>query len=77
MEKCFNKLTEVNKLLVMLHLHKDKENLGSLQHLGVEVFATTFDSSYSLTVAVGTSVWGVAGVLFPWGRSLVLSFLDI
>ena len=34
MEKCFNKLTEVSSLLVWLHLHKNEENLGSLQPLG-------------------------------------------
>ena len=41
---------------------------------GVEVLATTVDGSYSLTVAVRTSVWGVAGVLIPSGERLVLSF---
>ena len=35
---------------------------------------TTFDGSYSLTVAVGASVWGVAGVLIPWGGRLVLPY---
>ena len=34
MEKCFNKLTEVKKLLVRLHLLKNEVNLGYLQPLG-------------------------------------------
>ena len=34
MEKCFNKLTKVNQLLVRLHLHKNEENLGQLRPLG-------------------------------------------
>ena len=33
---------------------------------GVEVFATTVDDSYSLTVDVGASIWGVVGVPIPW-----------
>ena len=42
---------------------------------GVEVFATTVGSSYSLTVAMGTSIWGVVGVLFfSWGERVVLVF---
>ena len=41
---------------------------------GVEVFATTVDGSYSLTVVVGVSVWGVVGVVIPWGGRLVLPF---
>ena len=41
----------------------------------MEVFATTVGGSYSLTIAVGASVWGVVGVLFPWGGRLVLPFL--
>ena len=32
--KCFNKLTEANKLLVKLHLHKNEIDLESLQPLG-------------------------------------------
>ena len=35
------------------------------------------DGPYSLTVAVGVSVWGVVGVLFPWGGRLVLPFIII
>ena len=34
MEKCFNKLTEVNQLLVTLHLHENKVDLRYLQPLG-------------------------------------------
>ena len=34
MEKYFNKLAEFNVLWVRLHLHKNKEHLGSLQPLG-------------------------------------------
>ena len=34
MEKCFNKLTEVNQFLVRLHLHKIGEDLGSLEFVG-------------------------------------------
>ena len=34
MEKCFNKLTEINQHLVKLHLHKNEVDLGSLQPLG-------------------------------------------
>ena len=30
MEKCFNKLTEANQLLVKLHLHKNVVHMGSL-----------------------------------------------
>ena len=56
MEKCFNKLTEANLLLVKLHLHKNEMDLGSLQPLGWRLFAKTVDGSYSLTVAVGASV---------------------
>ena len=40
----------------------------------MEVFATTVDGSYSLTVVVGVSVWGVVGVVIPWGGRLVLPF---
>ena len=43
----------------------------------MEVFAATVDDSYSLTIAVGASVWGVVGVLIPWGVRLVLPFLSI
>ena len=38
---------------------------------------TAIDGSYSLTVAVGASVWGVVGVLIPWGGRLVLPFFII
>ena len=31
--KCFNKLTEAKQLLVMLHLHKNEVDLGSVQPL--------------------------------------------
>ena len=41
----------------------------------VEDFATTVDGSYSLTVTAGTSIWGIVGVIFPWGGKLVLSLL--
>ena len=34
MEKCFNKLTEVNQLLVTLHLHENEVDLRYLQPLG-------------------------------------------
>ena len=44
---------------------------------GVEVFATTVDGSYSLTVVVGASVSGVVVVLIPWGGRLVLPFFII
>ena len=37
----------------------------------MEAFARRVDSSYSLTVAVRASVWGVAGVLIPWGGRCV------
>ena len=39
----------------------------------------TVDSSCSLTVAVGASIWGVEGVLFLWGGRLrlVLPFIII
>ena len=43
----------------------------------MEVFAATVDDSYSLTIAVGASVWGVVGVLIPWVVRLVLPFLFI
>ena len=43
----------------------------------MEVFATTLDGSYSLTVVVGVSVWGVVGVVIPWGGRLVLPFFII
>ena len=43
----------------------------------MEVFAATIDDSYSLTIAVGASVWGVVGVLIPWVVRLVLAFLFI
>ena len=33
----------------------------------MQVFAAKVDGSYSLTAAVGTSVWGVIGVLFFLG----------
>ena len=39
----------------------------------VEVLLTTVDSSYYLTVAMGNSVCGVVGVLFPWGERLLLT----
>ena len=41
----------------------------------VEVFGTAVDGPYSFTVAVGASIWGVVGVLIPWGGRLVLLFL--
>ena len=44
---------------------------------GVEVFATTVDDSYSLTVDVGASIWGVVGVPIPWEGRLVLPFFII
>ena len=62
MEKCSNKLTEVNQLLVRLHLHKNEEDLCLHKNEDV-VFVTRVDGSYSLTVAMETSVWGVV-VLF-------------
>ena len=43
----------------------------------MEVFATVVDGSYSLTVAVVAYVWGVVGVLIPWGGTLVLPFFII
>ena len=47
--------------------------LGSLQHLGGGL-CSIVDDSYSLTVAVGASVWGIVGVLFSWEGRLVLTF---
>ena len=41
----------------------------------MEVYTTTVDRSYSLTVAVGASFLGVVGVLIPWGGRFVLPFL--
>ena len=43
----------------------------------MKVFAATVDDSYSLTIAVGASVWGVVGVFIPWVARLVLPFLFI
>ena len=43
----------------------------------MKVFAATVDDSYSLTIAVGVSVWGVVGVFIPWVVRLVLPFLFI
>ena len=43
----------------------------------MEIFPTAVDGSYSLTVAVEVSVWGVVGVLIPWGRRMVLPFFII
>ena len=56
-----------------MHLHKNKVALGSLQHLGGGL-CSIVDDSYSLTVAVGASVWGIVGVLFSWEGRLVLTF---
>ena len=75
MEKYFNKLTEAKYLLVKLHLDKNEVDLGSLQPL--VVFTTAVDGYYCLTVAVGASVWGVVGVLIPWGGRLALPFFII
>ena len=44
---------------------------------GVEVFAATVDGSYSLTVAVGTSVWGVVEVLLFLGEGGLYCLLFI
>ena len=41
----------------------------------MEFFAIIVDGFYSLTVAVGVSVWGVVEVLIPWGGRLLLPFL--
>ena len=43
----------------------------------MELFATTVDGSYSLTITVGASVCGVVGVLFPLGGRLVFFFVII
>ena len=81
METCFNKLTEFNKHLVRLHVHEIEENLGFPTTSGVEVFAATvlllLNDSYSVTVAMGTSLSSVVVVLYRWGGELVLPFLKL
>ena len=58
-----------------MHLLRNEVFLGSLQPLVWRSLRQQVTAPiYCLTVGVGTSVWGVVGVLIRWGARLVLSF---